>query len=218
MSRLGTAALAGGVFVILFGATWVVATQMQGATAARASEPGVQQYDRVVEPNFEEVRNQVARKGGRPLTAERMAARDLDDEEVVAMLAQMTGVRVPVGLVRSARIDGPTSESYVRYAEIDGADGWKTVCVSRFSGEKNWADHMVVRYSATEVDEEGASDASLADYVNSGCAAAVRDHSTQMSLVQFVQRQASLTPKTPKYAARRKEYADDLHRWSSRQR
>lgn len=211
MSRLPTAALAGGVFVVLFGTTWIIAPKLQGLssqTAAAEAPMPKRSNDPRVEATFAKVRKQA--RATKPYTAEERAAENLEDDRSLAIVSRVTGARLPSDLVESARRDGPSSRNYVRYAQIEVADGRTIACVSLLGEERGRVEHMVTRYSATEVDEDRPNLPALADYIASGCAEAMRDHSSQLTIVQFYQKQASLLPKTPKYDAQRREIEQGL--------
>lgn len=204
MSRAGTAILAGGVFAAVFAVSWLALPHLNRATSKAAVE---QAAFGVLE---KAAREQAGVGSGGATVSEKRALELADGDESAAVIYQIKGIDLPQDLVDSARGDGPPSPAYMRFALIDVGDGWKTTCLSFLGEDKKRLEHAVIRYSATGMDEEGGDLPPLARYIQSGCAKAVRDHGSLLTIVQYNQKLLQILPKTKAYDDQRRQIIDGI--------
>jgi hypothetical protein len=208
MSRSSNVILAGGVFVVVFAGAWWGLPHLTPKAPADEPMAFANKPAEVAGTMLDFVTDDPERERAGPMTEKQMMA-DIRGQEakMTVVVLGMKGQKVSPEFIKAAQNDAPPNPSLVRHAMIDAGDGKKTACWSMMS-DGNVA-HILTTYSATHIDR-GDSSTSLAQYIQSGCAQAMRDHSKVLSQVQYLQTMSGIFPKTSQYDKDRQDIAEAI--------
>ncbi len=213
MSGVGNLALGGGVFGAVFLCAWFLlphAGKGPPPSAPKLATPEPAGAAQEVLPTFSQVRTAQAKNG---LSEPRPEVQAEGEREMARRILAFKGQKVSEAMLIAAQNDAPPSDKYVRFAKIEqGAE--TTLCTSSRSEKE--VEHRVTVFTKTEVRPDLAG-MSLPQYVLSGCAQAIQEHSRLISHVQYLQAFSGLLPKTTKYDQDRQELAEAI-RTASRTR
>lgn len=199
MSRAANAILGGGVFVAVFAAAWFAAPYFENS-GPKPPRPAAEESEGARMAAIARGPEAEGEEGGNKTPEEIDAG---NQRASVRVIANLQGKKVSEELIAAAERDGPPSDKYIRFATTKNKDGDTVACsVAR---AENRVEHSVTIYTATDVETNGS--AQLAEYIISGCAEAVRDHSQLLTQVQYAQTLARLLPKTPRFDKDRAAFA-----------
>ncbi len=205
MGQASNAFLAGGVFTVVFAASWWA---LPGLTPKSPADEPMAFANKPAEVigTFQEVLAGDERGSAGPVTGKAaMAAQEDNEARMVLLAVRMKGHKASLEFIKAAQNDAPPNPALVRYAVIDAGSGKKTACVSTLSDGR--VEHGQTTYSATEIDDNDGS-AQLAQYILSGCAQAIRDHAKVLTHVQYLQQTSAILPKTRAYDAERQQIVE----------
>ena len=197
MSRLGNALWGGGVFAVVFVGAWLVLTYMDLAknrSMEMAQAGGPKEQALAV---FADARMRTA-------PGQRIEPGDARYKEVELRILKAKGIEVSDEMIAQLREDAPTEPNQIKVAELPGEEGGRLVCASmRIQGR---AVHFATTYLPNII--LNPEEAMLPEYIDSGCAKAIRDRSRLMTATEYAQAVIASLPAGRRYASIRKDFED----------